>query len=58
MSRPSAKLRHRVRQRAQNLCEYCHTLLDLTGHEFTLDHIIPESQGGTSDFQNLCFCCF
>jgi hypothetical protein len=32
--------------------------MDYTGHEFTVDHIIPESQGGTTDFDNLCFCCF
>jgi HNH endonuclease len=58
MSRRSADLRRRVRQRAQNLCEYCRTLMDLTGHEFTLDHILPEAHGGTSQFDNLCFCCF
>lgn len=58
MSRLPADLRRRVRQRARNLCEYCHTLIDFTGHEFTVDHIMPESQGGASDFANLCFCCF
>jgi hypothetical protein len=30
--------------------------MDYTGHEFTVDHIIPESKGGASDFDNLCFC--
>jgi hypothetical protein len=58
MSRRSAELRRRVGQRAQYLCEYCHTLMDFTGHEFTVDHIIPKVRGGTSDFANLCFCCF
>jgi hypothetical protein len=58
MSRGRAALRRRVRQRAQNLCEYCRTLMDLTGHEFTLDHIVPEAYGGTGQFDNLCFCCF
>jgi hypothetical protein len=58
MSRLPTDLRRRVRQRARNLCEYCHTLMDFTGHEFTIDHIIPESLGGASDFANLCFCCF
>ena len=23
----------------------------------TVDHIIPESRGGLSEFDNLCFCC-
>lgn len=58
MSRLRSELRRRVRLRAQNLCEYCRTLMDLTGHEFTLDHILPEAQGGSSQFDNLCFCCF
>lgn len=58
MSRVSPDLRRRVRLRARNLCEYCRTLMDFTGHEFTIDHIIPEAQGGASDFANLCFCCF
>ncbi len=58
MSQVSLELRRRVRLRARNLCEYCHTLMDFTGHEFTVDHIQPESKGGASDFANLCFCCF
>ena len=57
MSRLPA-LRRRVARRARNLCEYCRTLQDLTGHDFTLDHIQPEALGGTSTFDNLCFCCF
>jgi hypothetical protein len=32
--------------------------MDFTGHEFTVDHIIPEALGGSSDIANLCFCCF
>ena len=58
MSRLPADLRRRVLKRAGKLCEYCHTLMDFTGHEFTVDHIIPEAQGGTSEFANLCHCCF
>ena len=58
MGRVRPELRRRVRQRAQNLCEYCRTLMDLTGHEFTIDHILPEAQGGSSQFDNLGFCCF
>ena len=32
--------------------------MDYTGHEFTVDHVIPTSRGGTDDFNNLCLCCF
>lgn len=58
MSRISSALRRRVRERARSYCEYCRSYMDYTGHDFTVDHIIPESQGGTSGFDNLCFCCF
>lgn len=58
MSRASAALRQRVRRRARNLCEYCLSNANLTGHDFTVDHITPESEGGATAFDNLCLCCF
>lgn len=32
--------------------------MSLTGHDFTIDHITPEAEGGSNDFSNLCLCCF
>jgi 5-methylcytosine-specific restriction endonuclease McrA len=32
--------------------------MDVTGEEFTIDHIFPETRGGGDGFDNLCFCCF
>lgn len=58
MSRVSLALRERVRRRAGNFCEYCRSDANLTGHDFTIDHVTPESEGGTNDFENLCLCCF
>lgn len=58
MSRTQAALRRLVRMRARSLCEYCRSFMDYTGHEFTIDHIIPESRGGAGSVENLCFCCF
>ncbi len=58
MSRVSVVQRERVRRRARNLCEYCHSQTNLTGHDFTIDHIRPEADGGTSHLDNLCLCCF
>lgn len=58
MSRVSVVLRARVRRRARNHCEYCLSQMNLTGHDFTIDHITPESEGGSNDFDNLCLCCF
>ena len=43
MSRISPALRRRVRERAWSYCEYCRSFMDYTGHEFTVDHIIPDS---------------
>ena len=58
MSRASKGLRRRVEQRAHGLCEYCRSCSEFTGHDFTIDHIRPESAGGTSAFDNLCWSCF
>src|SRR5438477_5275985 len=58
MSLISPSVRRQVRRRARGRCEYCHTCEEYTGHEFTLDHVVPESLGGSSDLENLCWCCF
>lgn len=58
MKRISIALRERVRIRAHDLCEYCRSQVNLTGHDFTIDHITPDSEGGSNDFSNLCLCCF
>jgi hypothetical protein len=54
----SPALRRRVQRRARGLCEYCRSCAEYTGHDFTVDHIVPESRGGTNDLANLCWCCF
>lgn len=38
-------------------CAYCWTMEANTGQPMTIDHIIPQSQGGLTKFGNLCFCC-
>jgi hypothetical protein len=58
VSRVPANLRRRVRRRARGLCEYCRSSAELTGHDFTVDHILPEARGGGNDPANLCLCCF
>ena len=47
-----------VRERANELCEYCHTSERWQYIRFTIDHIIPLSQGGTNDSENLALACF
>jgi hypothetical protein len=54
----SSVLRRLVRNRAGDCCEYCRSCAELTGHDFTVDHIIPESRGGAKLLPNLSWCCF
>jgi hypothetical protein len=54
---PRADLRAQVRERARGYCEYCRIEETSTGHEFTLDHITPESLGGPTTPENLAYAC-
>ncbi|MFP4351175.1 MAG: HNH endonuclease [Desulfococcaceae bacterium] len=53
----SSQLRERLIAADNQHCAYCHTREATTGQPMALDHIIPESQGGLTEFENLCFCC-
>jgi hypothetical protein len=52
------EVQQRIREQAQNVCEYCHASELWQYVHFTVDHIIPLSQGGTDDVENLCLACF
>lgn len=54
----SSLIREQVCQRARHLCEYCHTDERWQLVPFTIDHIIPVSQGGNDDLANLALACF
>jgi len=56
-SRISAAVRKFVRERARGCCEYCLCSEIFTGQRFTIDHITPESRGGTSEAENFALCC-
>ena len=47
-----------VRQRAKDLCEYCHASEKWQYVRFTVDHIIPLNQDGADDLENLALACF
>lgn len=47
----------RIRQRAKFLCEYCHASEAASTSLFTLDHLIPQSLGGSDDETNLALAC-
>lgn len=53
-----ARLQEQVRQRANNLCEYCHASEKWQYVRFTVDHIVPLAQAGTNSFDNLALACF
>ncbi len=53
----SSELRKRLEDVDDSQCAYCHTVAANTGQPMTVDHILPQTQDGTTDFENLCFCC-
>ncbi|MFP4299080.1 MAG: HNH endonuclease [Spirulinaceae cyanobacterium] len=46
-----------IRQRAQFRCEYCHYLELLSSAPLSVDHIKPQSLGGSDDLDNLALAC-
>jgi hypothetical protein len=46
-----------VRQRGQHRCEYCHYPEILSTAPLSIDHIQPQSLGGTDDPDNLALAC-
>ena len=57
MPRVLQALRKQVVRAANNRCEYCLTPQELTLASFHVDHIIPKSAGGATEFENLCLSC-
>jgi len=53
----SRSLRQRVLAEFRNRCAYCHTLTAITGARLVIDHIVPESAGGQTVWENLCLAC-
>jgi len=39
------------------LCEYCRSSEQASGHYFEIDHVVPESKGGSTSFENLALAC-
>jgi HNH endonuclease len=53
----STASRLRIRQRANFLCEYCHSSEEASTSLFTLDHLIPQSLGGGGSRNKLALAC-
>ena len=46
-----------VETRADGRCEYCQMHQALQGATFHVEHIVPSSRYGTSELDNLAWCC-
>ena len=53
--RISAKRRFQVLRKCGFRCVYCE--LPITEEDFTVDHVIPRTKGGSNDFDNLVAAC-
>jgi hypothetical protein len=54
----SSVIQSEIRIRANYLCEYCHALEKWQYVAFTIDHVIPLTQGGDDGLDNLALACF
>jgi len=57
MSCLSEIIRRRVRERAENRCEYCLSNQDYIMGRLQIDHIQPLAKGGSDTEDNLCLAC-
>ena len=53
----SDEVKRAIRERANYICEYCHSSERLSANRFTADHIIPKSLGGSDEINNLALAC-
>jgi len=52
-----ARLRHLVRRRADDVCEYCGLRQEQEPLPFHVEHIIPRQHGGADATDNLALAC-
>jgi HNH endonuclease len=57
MPKISKKIQKLVSERAYGCCEYCWRLSSFSSSKFPIDHIFPQSLGGSSDENNLANSC-
>lgn len=56
-SRPSARLRRQVAERAQNCCEYCLCQARFAPDVFSVEPIVPRAKKGSALLDNLALSC-
>jgi hypothetical protein len=55
--KPNEKLKNQVKERANNICEYCLSQADFSSQPFAIEHIIPFIKGGKTVLGNLAYAC-
>ncbi len=56
-SQVTARQRKAVAERARGCCEYCRSQARFAMQPFSVEHIIPQSQGGQTKLDNLALSC-
>jgi HNH endonuclease len=51
------EIRAQVFERAGGCCEYCQSQREFSHDDFSVEHVIPRSLGGTDDLGNLAMAC-
>ncbi|MGA1131907.1 MAG: HNH endonuclease [Prochlorotrichaceae cyanobacterium] len=57
-SRIPDELRAEIVAQFGSRCAYCQTQQQISGVRLTIDHIVPEVLGGTTEKSNLCLACW
>ena len=53
----AAELRQQLLEEDDQRCAYCQTTQANSGYPMVVDHVVPSSKGGSTEFDNLCFAC-
>jgi hypothetical protein len=53
----AAELRQQLLEVDDQRCAYCQTTQANSGYPMIVDHVVPGSKGGNTEFDNLCFAC-
>ncbi|MEW5872316.1 MAG: HNH endonuclease signature motif containing protein [Chloroflexota bacterium] len=53
----SARQKRAVAERSQGCCEYCQSQSRYAVQPFSIEHILPRSQGGEAELENLALAC-
>jgi len=53
----TSQQKYDVVERAKGCCEYCRSQVRFAMQSFSVEHIVPRSRGGQTEFENLALAC-